>query len=221
MHDPKKLILFPLLVIVHSVVPAQTFTGGNTHHLQNYNCVLTIHKDSTVAFVYNCRDHPNYAEHTGKIKRIFADTVYRVSSVMTIGQFLNASPPLDTFFIFVDSAIAHQFKITEVTCRNTKYSQLQGYKLRAGNSSTTFKIPLVKNGHNQKNDFVIINTNQKSLITGKVLSFKIPVGSSVSFTAGRQTDFIVVINNGQMITVGEPPLQAEHFKLLLSKQMEN
>lgn len=197
----------------------QTFVGTSTDKMKAYNCNLRINKDSSVNFIYSSHDNTTYGEHIGTIRKV-KDTLYSISTTMTIGQFSMKSFHQDTIYIQLDSKIARQLDKIQVEYTNGKTGkQLQGYD-RLGNLIRLLKIPIDKTLFNDKKgkDFIVITINRKNFLTDNFLSFKIPYGSAASFTAGEVVNFNVIIKNKQLYTTGIPPLQTGHFSLKVTKK---
>lgn len=203
-----------MVLISASVSFGQTFIGKQSDKLKRYNCTFRINKDSSINFIYDRDFNSIYGEHKGTIKKV-NDTLYSVSATMTIGQFYMKSFDNDTIYIQLDSRIArHLDKISlEYTDGKTR-KHLQGYD-RNGKPMPILKTPVDKNLFNEKKgtDYVTILINRKNFLTDNFLAFKIPFGSSASFTSGQKIEFDLVIKNNKLWTVGQPPLQTGHFKL--------
>ncbi|WP_417356860.1 hypothetical protein [Flavobacterium sp.] len=206
------LTLFFLIFI--NITHGQTFSNKQSDKLKSYNCSLRIKKDSTVNFIYNRDDNGVYGEYIGTIKKV-NDTLHRLSLTMTIGQFYMRSLHKDTIYIQLDNKIAiYLDKIQIAYSDGTASKVLQGYD-RKKNPIRLLKIPVNKKLFNNKKgkDYVNITINRKNFISDNFLSFKIPFGSSASFTCGEKEEFDIVIKNKQLWTVGQPPLQTGDFKL--------
>jgi len=220
-HFKRQKTLRNILIILTFVLPnslsfGQTFGGTSIDKLKAYKCTIRINKDSTINFIYNRHRNGVYGEHIGTLSKI-NDTLHRISATMTIGQFILKSFDKDTIYIQLDSNIGRQLDIVQVEYSNgKKRKQLQGYD-RLGNPIGLLKIPVDMNLFNEKKgtDFITITINRKNFLSDNFLSFNIPYGSAASFTKGQQEEFYVVIKNGQLFTIGNPPMQTGHFKLMI------
>lgn len=207
-------ILTFMILISASVSFGQTFMGKQSEKLKRYNCTFRINKDSSINFIYDRDFNGIYGDHIGTIRKI-NDTLYRVSATMTIGHFYMKSFDNDTIYIQVDSSIARQLDKIQIEYTDGKTRKhLQAYD-RTGNPIELLKIPVDKNLFNEKKgtDYITITINRKNFLTDNFLSFKIPFGSTASFTSGQKITFDVVIKDNKLWTVGHPPLQTGNFKL--------
>lgn len=203
-----------MILISTSVSFGQTFIGKKSDKLKRYNCTFRINKDSSINFVYSRDFNGVYGEHIGTIKKL-NDTLFRVSATMTIGQFYTRSFDNDAIYIQLDSTIARQLNKISIEYTDGKTRKhFQGYD-RKGKPIRMLKIPVDKNlfNENKGTDYVTIIINRKNFLTDNFLTFKIPFGSSVSFTSGQKIEFDIAIKNNKLWTVGQPPLQTGHFKL--------
>ncbi|MGY3051823.1 hypothetical protein ACVWYG_000010 [Pedobacter sp. UYEF25] len=210
----RKIIILLTFILPNTLLFGQTFVGTSTDKLKAYNCTIRVNKDSTINFIYNKHSNVVYGEHIGTISKV-SDTLYKISATMTIGQFLFQSPFKDTIYVQLDSTIARQAdKIQFEYSYGKTRKQLQGYD-RLRNAIGLFKIPVDKNIFKEKKgtDFITLTIDRKNFLTDNFLSFTIPFGSAASFTKGQLEAFYVVIKNGQLYTIGNPPLQTGHFKL--------
>jgi hypothetical protein len=210
----RKFLITFICIIAGAVSYGQTFIGTSTDNQQAYTFAMRINKDSSIHFIYNRPNNSVYGEFSGTIRHI-QDTLYRITATMTIGQFFMKSFDPDTFYIQLDSNIARKLdKIqVEYSDRNTR-KQLQGYD-RSGNPISLLKMPIDKKLFNEKKgtNFLTITINRKNFLSDNFLDFAIPFGSAASFTSGQKVDFYVVIQQGQLISAGQPPLQTGHFQL--------
>ena len=206
------IIILPIILLGTNTF-GQIFTGFSTNKNDGYQCNITIHNDSIINFAYSRDDNGIYAEHIGTIKKI-DDTLFHVSTIMTIGQFYMKSNSDDTLYIHIDSLISLQLDKIQIEYLDKTHEQLQGYD-KYRKPIDCLKIPLGKNKFNRKagSNYVIITINRKSFITGDFLSFKIPFGSAASFTSDYKVNFNVIIKNGELYTTDKPPSQTGHFKL--------
>jgi len=193
---------------------AQTFMGKQQGRLKSYDCTIRINKDSTVNFIYQKDKGRVYGDYKGIVKKL-NDTLYHISSRMSIGQFCMKSFDNDTIYIQLDPNIARRLDKIEVEYANGKDRELlQGYD-KLGKPIKLLKIPVNKKLFNAKagTDFIKITINRKNFLSDNFLSFIVPFGWAASFTSGREAEFDVVIKGNQLWTVGKALLQTDHFKL--------
>lgn len=210
-----KIIILTLIFFISvNISFGQTYINKKLDKSNKYNYSFRINKDSTINFIYEKNYEGEYGDHTGKIKKI-NDTLFRVSAIMIVSQFSIKSFNNDTIYIQLESNIARQLDAIEIKYSDNKTrEQLQGYD-RMGKPIEILKIPVKKKLFNNKKgkNFITITINRKNFLSDNFLSFKIPFGSSASFSSGQKNEFDVVIKNNKLWTVGKPPLQIGHFKV--------
>ena len=202
----------------------QTFTGNSIDNIKRYDCFLRINKDSTINFVYSLRTHGIYGEYLGTIKQL-KDTLYHISATMTIGQFYIPviSVPWfekDTICLQLDSSVAREFDTILYKYSDGTQKKQTLDKDMLGKPYRLFKIPVNKNIFNSKMnvEYITITTNRKDIITGKLLTFKVPYGLSTKFTHEYKLDFEIVIKAKQLWTIGQAPLQTGHLRMKMEKE---
>lgn len=214
-QNVSKRIAIALILLLFQVLraEAQTFTGTSTDNYKAYEISMRINEDSSIHFIYNRPGNSIYADYRGSLKQK-GGHLYQVNADMQIGQFSMKSFHPDTFYIQMEEEIALQLDKIQLEFSDKSTMNYQGYT-RDGKAIKLIKVPINKRIFSAKKglDVVNIRINRRSFITYEFLVFKIPFGSGASFTSAEKISIELRIQHGEIISVGNPPIQTGHFKL--------
>ncbi len=191
----------------------QTYKATQPEPQKRYNILLRINGDSTVNFIYDRDENAVYAEHTGTIKKL-NDTLFHISVNLTFGQYSMKSPFDDTLVIQTDTTLLRELDKITLIYSNGLMKILRSYDI-SWFQYVSINFPIDKNLFNDKKgtNHIVIHIDRKNPVTAKQLKFKIPFGSSTSFTTGQKVEFDITITHNKIKTSGSPPGQTGNFIL--------
>ncbi len=207
-------LLLIILINLPSLIFSQTYEGHSLDKTKAYHYLFRINADSSVNFIYNTKGNTVYCDYKGTIKQI-NDSVFNVSANLLIGQRIMKSWHPDTLYVRLSPTISRTLDKIEIEYSDHKTrKQFQGYSAN-GKPLSSVKMPLNKNlfNNNKGYNYVEITVNRKNPITRKWVTFKIPYGSAADISNNHTLSFNVSIKNAVLKTIGQPPLQTNHFIL--------